>query len=477
MTQKETVANNHDGLKRRMSSRHLTMISLGGVIGTGLFVSSGETIHAAGSLGAILAYAAGSLLVYCVMLCLGELSVAMPYAGSFHLYAKKFIGPGTAFTVAVLYWLNWAVALASEFTAAGMLMKFWFPHSPTWVWSAVFMIAVLALNLMSVRMYGEAEFWFSSIKVVAIVAFIVLGAAAIVGIVPMAGAVSAGSAGSGAPWLSNFYADGWFPTGIVPIFSTLLTVIFAFSGTEVVGVAAGETKDPHKAIPKAIHTTVFRLVLFFIGSIGVMVALIRWHKSGVSTSPFVLVFQSIGVPFAADLMNFVVLTAVLSAANSGLYVCARMVWSLAKEDMISPRLAQTNTRGVPVFAVIISMVGSMVCLLSSVYAADSVYLVLVAVSGLATLVVWAAIVVCQVLFRRQCAREGKSVDDLAYKVRAYPLIPALALIMTVVALILILFDSSQRTTVFYMIPFMALCYVWYYVRAWWKKRGLEKKRV
>ncbi|MDU6640619.1 MAG: amino acid permease, partial [Alloscardovia omnicolens] len=128
MTQKDTVANNHDGLKRRMSSRHLTMISLGGVIGTGLFVSSGETIHAAGPLGAILAYAAGSLLVYCVMLCLGELSVAMPYAGSFHLYAKKFIGPGTAFTVAVLYWLNWAVALASEFTAAGMLMKFWFPH-------------------------------------------------------------------------------------------------------------------------------------------------------------------------------------------------------------------------------------------------------------------------------------------------------------------------------------------------------------
>ena len=214
------------------------------------------------------------------------------------------------------------------------------------------------------------------------------------------------------------------------------------------GVAAGETKDPHKAIPKAIHTTVFRLVLFFIGSIGVMAALIPWHKSGVSTSPFVLVFQSIGVPFAADIMNFVVLTAVLSAANSGLYVCARMVWSLAKEDMISPRLAQTNTRGVPCFAVIISMVGSMVCLLSSVYAADSVYLVLVAVSGLATLVVWAAIVVCQVLFRRQCAREGKSVDDLAYKVRAYPLIPALALIMTVVALILILFDSSQRTTVF-----------------------------
>ena len=157
------------GLERKMESRHLTMISLGGVIGTGLFVSSGYAIHQAGPLGAILAYAAGSLLVYCVMVSLGELSVAMPYAGSFHMYAKRFIGPGTAFTIAVLYWLNWAVALASEFTAAGLLMQRWFPHSPSWVWSAVFIVVVFALNIMSVRLYGEAEFWFASIKVFAII--------------------------------------------------------------------------------------------------------------------------------------------------------------------------------------------------------------------------------------------------------------------------------------------------------------------
>lgn len=462
----------HDGLKRHMSSRHLTMISLGGVIGTGLFVSSGETIHAAGPLGAIIAYAAGSLLVYCVMLCLGELSVAMPYAGSFHLYAKRFIGPGTAFTVAILYWLNWAVALASEFTAAGMLMKLWFPNSPAWLWSAVFMVAVLCLNLLSVRIYGEAEFWFSSIKVAAIVVFIIIGVGAIVGIVPIRSSVSGLSS---APWLSNFYRDGLFPTGIVPIFSTLLTVIFAFSGTEVVGVAAGETKDPRTAIPKAVHTTVFRLVIFFIGSIGVMAALIPWHKSGVNTSPFVMVFQSIGIPYAADIMNFVVLTAVLSAANSGLYVCARMVWSLAKEDMISPRLARTNFHGVPVYAVLVSMGGSLLCLLTSVYAADTVYLTLVAISGLATLVVWGAIVVCQILFRRSLKREGKNPNELPYKVAAYPAIPIIALVMTVFVLVLILFDVSQRSTLFAMIVFMGLCYAWYYARVWWKKRTLQEK--
>lgn len=457
----------YGGLKRRMSSRHLTMISLGGVIGTGLFVSSGETIKAAGPLGAILAYAAGSLLVYCVMLCLGELSVAMPYAGSFHLYAKRFIGPGTGFAVAILYWLNWAVALASEFTAAGMLMRYWFPNSPEWIWSALFMAAVLALNLMSVRTYGESEFWFSSIKVAAIVAFIIIGAAAIVGIVPMASSVTGTQ---GAPWFSNFYIDGWFPTGILPVFSTLLTVIFAFSGTEVVGVAAGETKDPQTAIPRAVRTTVFRLVIFFIGSIGVMAALIPWHKSGVSTSPFVMVFQAIGLPYAADVMNFVVLTAVLSAANSGMYVCARMVWSLGKEDMLSPKLAKTTKRGVPVYAVLVSMAGSMVCLLSSVFAADTVYLALVSISGLATLVVWGSIVACQILFRRSLDKEGKSADSLPYKVKLYPFIPILAIVMTIVVAILILFDESQRTTLLYMIPFTVLCYVYYYARQWWKKR-------
>lgn len=329
----ESAEAEQGGLERKMETRHLTMISLGGVIGTGLFLSSGYTIHQAGPLGAIIAYGIGSVLVYFVMLSLGELSVAMPYAGSFHLYAKRFIGPGTAFTIAVLYWLNWAVALASEFTAAGLLMQRWFPDSPAWIWSAAFIAVVFMLNILSVRLYGESEFWFASIKVFAIIAFIVVGLLAMFGAIPIAGY-------DHAPLFENFYNDGWLPNGVLPIFSTLLTVVFAFSGTEVVGVAAGETKDPAQAIPKAVHTTVLRLAIFFIGSIAVMSALIPWHQSGVDTSPFVLVFQSIGMPFAGDVMNFVVLTAVLSAANSGLYVCSRMVWSLAPGGYDSARARQ-----------------------------------------------------------------------------------------------------------------------------------------
>ena len=446
----------HTGLERKMESRHLTMISLGGVIGTGLFVSSGYTIHQAGPLGAILAYAVGSVLVYCVMVSLGELSVAMPYAGSFHMYAKRFIGPGTAFVIAVLYWLNWAVALASEFTAAGLLMQRWFPDSPAWVWSAVFIAVVFALNILSVRLYGEAEFWFASIKVFAIVAFILIGLLAIFGAIPIAGY-------SHAPLFGNFTANGWFPNGFAPVFSTLLTVVFAFSGTEVVGVAAGETKDPSKAIPKAVHTTVLRLAIFFIGSIGVMAALIPWHKAGVETSPFVLVFQSIGMPFAGDVMNFVVLTAVLSAANSGLYVCSRMVWSLAKERLIPARFAKTNFHGVPVWAVLFSMAGSLLALLSSVVAASTVYLVLVAVSGLATLVVWFSVCVCHIRFRREWRRDGHTPDELGYRAPGFPVLPWAAIVMCIGALVLVAFDDTQRSTLYYMVPFVALCYLGYHL--------------
>lgn len=281
----------HTNLKRGMESRHLQMISLGGVIGTGLFLSSGYTIQQAGPIGTILAYSIGALIVYLVMLTLGELSVAMPVTGSFHVYAEKFIGPGTGFVIAIQYWLTWTVALGSEFTAAGLLMQRWFPDSPTWVWSAACIILIFTLNALSVRLFAEAEFWFASIKVFAICAFIVIGSLAIFGVIPVAGYQHA-------PMFVNLIKDGVFPNGFMPVFATILTVNFAFSGTELIGVTAGETRDPQTAVPKAIHTTLWRLVLFFIGSITVMCALIPWRKAGVGESPFVLVFNGIGIPLS-----------------------------------------------------------------------------------------------------------------------------------------------------------------------------------
>lgn len=344
-------------LQRKMTTRHIRMISLGGVIGTGLFLSSGYTIHEAGPLGTVIAYLVGGLIVFAVMLCLGELSVAMPYKGAFHVYVKKYIGPSTGFVVAILYWLTWTIALGSEFTAAGLIMQKWFPQVSVWIWSLTCMILIFLSNFFSVKAFAESEFWFAAIKVFAIVAFIVLGGLAIAGFLPVKGYHAA-------PGLANFYRNGWFPNGFSGVFTTMLTV--NFSGTELIGVTAGEAENPQKAIPSAIKTTLWRLLIFFIGSIAVMSALIPYKVAGVTQSPFVYVLDSINVPFAANIMNFVVLTAIISAANSGLYASIRMLWSLSNEGTIPAIFKKTNKNGIPVLALIFSMLGGVFALVSKV---------------------------------------------------------------------------------------------------------------
>lgn len=444
-------AHKHDRLQRKMSSRHLTMISFGGVIGTGLFLSSGYTINQAGPLGTVLAYAIGALLVYLVMLCLGELSVAMPWTGAFHVYAKELIGPGTGFVVAVLYWLTWTIALGSEFTAAGAIMRHWFPTTPVWMWAAIFIVLVFASNVFSVRVFAESESWLAGVKVFAIIAFIVLGALAIVGVIPMAD-------GSPAPGLGGLTRDGLFPNGFGAVLTVMLTVNFAFSGTELIGVAAGETADPSRNIPRAIRTTLVRLTVFFIGSIVVMAALIPWQEAGVSASPFVTVLDMIGVPHAGDLMNIVVVTAILSAANSGLFASTRMLWSLANEGTVPEIVAHTTMRGVPVVALTLSMLGGLLALLSSVVAADTVYLALVSISGLAVVIVWMAIAACQFIFRRRWLDAGHRADELGYRTPGYPWVPIAAFIGSAASCILIVFDPSQRSALYWTVPFVALCY-------------------
>ncbi|MGY0243182.1 amino acid permease [Limosilactobacillus fermentum] len=447
-----------------MEARHIQMISLGGVIGTGLFLSSGYTINQAGPVGTIIAYAVGAVLVYAVMLCLGELSVAMPYTGSFHVYARELIGPATGFTVALLYWLTWTIALGSEFTAAGIIMKEWFPHVPTWYWSLALIILILLSNIFTVRIFAESEFWFAAVKVLAIVAFIVLGALAIVGLIPIQGYTHA-------PGLTNLTKDGLFPTGIGGVFTTMLTVNFAFSGTELIGITAGEAKDPEKTLPKAIHTTLWRLVLFFIGSMVVMAALIPYKQAGVTQSPFVHVFQMMGIPYAADIMNFVVLTAIISAANSGLYASTRMLWSLGNEGTIPRIFTVTNAHGIPVLAVIFSMLGGILSLLSSVYAAGTIYLVLVSISGLAVVIVWMAIAICQLNYRRRFLAAGHSVDKLKYRTPWYPVVPWFAFLASLASCLLIWFDPSQRVALYWTVPFVALCYGGYYLARFLKRRG------
>ena len=415
----------------------------GGVIGTGLFRHL-TMIHQAGPLGAILAYAAGSLLVYCVMVSLGELSVAMPYRQLPHV-CEAVHRPRLHHRHPVLAELGGGASPRSSYgrraVDAAMVPAFAVPGvvGPLW-WC----------SRSTVRAAVWSR-WFASIKVFAIIAFMpacwrsapyrlpVMGFRAVAG---------------------QLRGRRLVPRGIAPIFSTLLTVVFAFSGTEVVGVAAGETKDPSRAIPRPCTPRCCAWAIFFIGSILVMAALIPQIRPA-WTEPV-----RAGVPVNRHAVrrrhHELRGGPCFSAANSGLYVCSRMVWSLAKERLIPERFARTNFRGVPVWAVLFSMAGSLLALLSSVIAASTVYLVLVAVSGLATLVVWFSVCVCHIRFRREWARDGHSADELGYRAPGFPVLPWLAIVMCIGALVLVVLDDTQRSTLYCMIPFVACCYAAYY---------------
>lgn len=448
--------------KQDMQTRHIVMLALGGVIGTGLFLTSGYTVNQAGPLGAVIAYVLGAIMVYLVMMCLGELAVHMPEVGSFSSYATRYLGPGTGYMVAWMYWLTWTVAIGSEFTAAGILMVRWFPDTPVWIWSALFGFAVFLSNIISVRSFAETEFWLSLIKVLAVIAFLVVGGGAILGVFEITQAHSAG--------LGNFTREGLFPTGFWSIAMTLLAVAFAFSGTELIGIAAGETRDPEKNVPKAIRTTVLRLALFFVGTIFVLATLLPREQAGVVESPFVMVFAMIGIPYAADIMNFVIITALLSAANSGLYAAARMLWTLSDQGNMPRRYAALSRRGTPFNAIVLSMAGGMASLLSSVFAPDTIYLALVSISGLAVVVVWISIAASQMAFRRHYLANGGKLEDLKFRVRGYPFVPLAAIFCCVLACIGIAFDPAQRVALYFGLPFIAWCYLAYWLTCKFRSR-------
>ncbi|WP_440604719.1 amino acid permease [Bacillus sp. GB_SG_008] len=445
-------------LKRTMKSRHLFMIALGGVIGTGLFNGSGFIISKAGPGGAVLAFMAGGLLMYLVMLCLGELAVAMPVSGSFQEYATKYINPATGFTIGWLYWLSWANTVGLEFTTAGITMQRWFPDIPVWVWCLTFGVTIFSINALSARSYAETEFWFSSIKVSAIVAFIILGGAAMFGFIDLKG-------NEAAPFFSNFTDyGGLFPNGIGAILLTMVTVNYSFQGTELVGIAAGESENPEKTLPRSIRNIIWRTMFFFVLAIFVLAALIPWEEAGLAKSPFVAVFDNMGIPYAAGIMNFVILTAVLSVANSGLYAATRMLWSLSKNDMAPAFLQKVSSRGIPLYALIMTISISAFSLLTSVVAAETVYLWLISISGVITIIVWMSICASQFLFRRRYLAEGGKLEDLKFKTPLYPIVPILGFGLYGLILVSLIFIPDQRLGIYCTVPFIIACYAYYYIK-------------
>jgi lysine-specific permease len=411
-------------LKRSLKSRHLTMISLGGTIGTGLFLASGGAIHSAGPGGALLSYLIIGVMVYFLMTGLGEMGAYMPVAGSFSTYATKFVDPSFGFALGWNYWYNWAITIAAELSAVTMIMKFWFPQTPSILWSAIFLIIMFLLNYLSVKGFGEAEYWFSLIKVVTVIIFIITGTLMIFGIM-----------GGHTIGFKNFtIGDAPFHGGFMSMLGIFMAAGFSFQGTELLGVAAGETDDPAKSIPRAVKQVFWRILLFYILAILVIGLLIPYTNgslasSEVTVSPFTLVFQKAGIAFAASIMNAVILTAVLSAGNSGMYASTRMLWDLARQGKAPKFLGKLNKNGVPVNALIVTTLVGTLAFLASLFGDGTVYIWLLNASGMSGFIAWLGIAICHYRFRKAFAAQGKDLNLLPYKSKLFPFGPIFAFIV------------------------------------------------
>lgn len=433
-----------------MKNRHLMMIAFGGVIGTGLFVATGENLHHAGALGTLLSYCIGAIIVYTVMLSLGELSSAFPHTASFGEYAHNFISPSIGYIVTWLYWLTWVVALGGEFTAVGLLMQKWFPNSPVWVWASIFGIIIFALNIFTVRIFAEGEFILSFIKVVAVAIFLILGLGVIV--------YHIFKDGIGLTFI-NYYSDGWFPNGIGAILMTILAVNFAFSGTEVISVAVGETKNPQEAMPKAINATLWRLVVFFIGTVFIISTLLPYDDAKTSASPFVAVLDKIGIPFAGDIMNFIIIIAIFSVSNSALYASSRMLWSLGNQKKIPAFFGKVNSRGIPINAVVFSMLGGLSALGSLIFSPELVFATLIGMSGFTSLLTWMSVSLAQYNFRKKINKQEEA--KLPYKTPFMPYTPIIALVLMTLSIIGCCFDKMQQVPIIATLVFILICYLGY----------------
>ncbi|EJC3639614.1 amino acid permease [Salmonella enterica] len=442
-------------LKRSLKSRHILMISVGGTIGTGLFIGAGQVVHDAGPLGAVLAFIFGGIVMYLALLCLAELAVAIPVTGSFQSYANTFISEGVGFTVGWMYWINWVVCIASNFTAAAMVVHLWLPHVSIWELCLFFMLFTGILNSVSVNVYGETEFWFAGIKIVAIISFIIAGIGLMTGLAGHEGALG----------FSNFVKprEPLFPHGYRYLFFSLIPVVFSFQGAELVGIAAGECEDPGKNIPRVMKGVAFRIVFFYVFAIVILAATIPACQAGVLESPFAFVFSRIGIPVASTLMSVVVLTSALSASNSALYVCSRMLWTMAQAGQAPRWLGEVNKSGVPYRGMIISLVFTSVSLLTSFYAADSVYIWLVSGVGLTGCVAWIVISWCQMNFRRNYLRKGNDIRDLVFRTPAYPVLPITAIVLNIFIIVSLYFIPEQRIILYTGIPVLILIYGGYYL--------------
>ncbi|MDQ0713398.1 L-asparagine transporter-like permease [Streptomyces luteogriseus] len=441
-------------LSHGLKQRHLSMIALGGVIGAGLFVGSGAGIAAAGP-SIVVAYALSGVLVMLVMRMLGEMSAAYPSSGSFSAHAERAIGPWAGFTAGWSFWVLLCTAVGLEGIGAAKIVSGWLPGTPEWAWVALFMVVFCGTNLAAVKNFGEFEFWFAALKVGAITLFLVLGVLAILGILP-------GTDSPGASHLTDF-----MPNGGEGLVIGLLASVFAYGGLETVTIAAAESENPVKGVASAVRTAMWRIALFYVGSMAVIVTLVPWDsKAVVEKGPYVAALDELGIPGAGQLMNVVVLVALLSAMNANIYGASRIAYSLVARGQ-GPKVLGRVSGGVPRIAVLASSVFGFLCVLLSYWRPNDVFPWLLNMIGAVILVVWIFIAVSQLRLRRRLDREAP--DKLAVRMWAFPWLTWVALAGMAAVFVLMAREPDTRVQLYstggMVLVLAAVGYAWQKARA------------
>lgn len=459
--------NSNNRVKRGLKTRHVSMIALGGSIGTGLFVASGSVISQAGPGGALVAYLLMGLMVYFLMTSLGEMATNTPVSGSFAAYAGKYVDPALGFAMGWNYWFNWAITVAVDISTAALVMKFWLPHMPGWIFSAITLALILCVNALSVKSFGETEFWMSLIKVITIFIFLAVGVLTIFGIM-----------GGHYIGLSNFtYKQAPFVGGIPMILAVFVVAGFSFQGTELVGITAGESDNPREAVPRAIKDVFWRIILFYILAIFIIGAIIPYTSpdllgssaTDVAISPFTIVFKRAGLAAAASVMNAVILTSVISSANSGMYASTRMLYSMAHQGFAPKAMGKTNRRGIPVGALAVTTVIALLTFITSIEG-PQIYLWLVAASGLTGFIAWVGIALSHYRFRRAFIKQGHSLDELKYHATWFPIGPIITLILCILVICgqnvtsFANWDWEQIGITYISVPLVLILYIGYKIK-------------
>jgi amino acid transporter, AAT family len=441
-----------DGLSRSLKSRHIQLIALGGTIGVGLFLGSATAIHKAGP-GLLLSYAIGGIAIFFIMRALGELLTYRPVAGSFASYAEEFVGPLAGFITGWSYWFMWVVTAMAELTAIGVYVRFWSPDTPQWLPGLIALCILYGTNMLAVRVYGELEFWFALLKVVTIVVLIGSGLAVIF--------FHVGALGATASFSNLWSHQGFLPGGILGVLLTLQIVMFAYQGVELIGVTAGEAENPEVNLPRATNSIIFRILLFYIGALAVIMALVPWDQLDPNMSPFVMMFDKIGVPGAANIINVVVITAAASSCNGGIFSTGRMLYSLGLQRQAPSAFGRLSPRHIPAAGIHVSVAVMLIGTVLNYFVPKQVFTWVTSVSLVGTLWVWIIIMYSHMKYRTAVV-EGR-VKGVSFKMPGWPIVNWAVIVFLLIVACMFGLDPDTRVAL-YVAPFwFALLGVAYYL--------------